>query len=175
MRQVEKEKNKILAPYSVYTRHGQENSDKNSKKIQKIKKPLLGIIFSQNRMRQAKKQKKKIETLIPFILDPGKKISKKIVKKIKKPLPNNILSQNGMRQAEKQKNQILVPHSVHTRPGQQNFNKNSKKIQKIKKTSSRHYFQPKQDEIGQKIEKKRISDPNSVHTRPGQENIKKKQ
>jgi len=30
---------------------GQENSEKNSKKIQKLKKPLSGIIFSQNGMR----------------------------------------------------------------------------------------------------------------------------
>ena len=60
MRQAEKEKNQILVPHSVHTRPGQENSKKNSKKIQKIKKPLPGIIFSQNRMRQAKKQKKKI-------------------------------------------------------------------------------------------------------------------
>jgi len=29
----------------------QENSEKNSKKIQKIKKPYSGIIFSQNGMR----------------------------------------------------------------------------------------------------------------------------
>ena len=42
---------KILVPNSVNTRSGQENSEKNSKKIQKIKKPISGIIFSQNGMR----------------------------------------------------------------------------------------------------------------------------
>ena len=42
---------KTLVPNSVHTRLGQENSEKNSKKIQKIKKPLSGFIFSQNGIR----------------------------------------------------------------------------------------------------------------------------
>ena len=46
-----KRKKKILLPNSVQTRLGQENSEKNSKKIEKIKKPLSDIIFSQNGMR----------------------------------------------------------------------------------------------------------------------------
>ena len=83
MRQAEKEK-KNLVPNSVHTRPGQENFEKNSKKIQKIIKPLPSIICSQSGMRQAETEKKKIQSLIPFILDPGKKIPKKIVKKFKK-------------------------------------------------------------------------------------------
>ena len=51
MRLAEKEKKKILVPNSVHTRPGQENSEKNSKKIEQIVKPLPGIIFSQNGMR----------------------------------------------------------------------------------------------------------------------------
>ena len=39
---------KNLVPYSAHTRPGKENSEKNSKKLKKIKKPLPGIIFSQN-------------------------------------------------------------------------------------------------------------------------------
>ena len=46
-----KRKKKILLPNSVQSRLGQENSEKNSKKIEKIKKPLSDIIFSQNGMR----------------------------------------------------------------------------------------------------------------------------
>ena len=46
-----KKKKKNLVPNSIYTRPGQENSEKNSEKIQKIIKPLPGIIFSQNGMR----------------------------------------------------------------------------------------------------------------------------
>ena len=84
MKQAEKEKKKNLVPNSVQTRPGQENSEKNSKKVQKIVKPLPGIIFSQNGIRQAEKVKTKFQSRIPFIFDPGKKIPKKIVKKFKK-------------------------------------------------------------------------------------------
>ena len=37
--------------YSIHTRPGEENSEKNRKKIQKIKKPISSIIFSQNEMK----------------------------------------------------------------------------------------------------------------------------
>ena len=42
---------KFSVSNSVLTRPGEENLEKNSIKIQKIKKPLYGIIFSQNGMR----------------------------------------------------------------------------------------------------------------------------
>ena len=45
MRQAKKEKKKILLPNFVHTRPRQENSEKNSKKIEKIKKPLSDIFF----------------------------------------------------------------------------------------------------------------------------------
>ena len=80
MRQAEKEKKKILLPNSVHARPRQENSEKNSKKIEKIKKPLSDIIFSQNGMRQAEKKKKKFYFRIPFILDADNKIPKKYQK-----------------------------------------------------------------------------------------------
>ena len=51
---------KILAPNFVHTQPGQENSEKNSKKIEKIKEPLFAIISSQYGMRLAEKEKKKI-------------------------------------------------------------------------------------------------------------------
>ena len=62
----------------------QENSEKESKKIEKIKKPLSNIIFSQNGVRSAVKERKKFYSRISFILDPGKKITKKIEKTNKK-------------------------------------------------------------------------------------------
>ena len=80
MRQTEKEKKKKLVPNSIHTRPGQENSEKICKKIKKIIKLIPGIFFSHNRMRQAEKVKTKFQFRIPFILDPGKKIPKKIVK-----------------------------------------------------------------------------------------------
>ena len=64
-------------------------------------------------MRQAEKDEKKIQTRIPFILDPGKKIPKKIAKKIqkiKKPLSGIIQSQNGMRQAKKERNNLCLEY-----------------------------------------------------------------
>jgi len=55
----QKREKKILVPNSILTRPGQENSEKNSKKIQKIIKPLPRIIFSQNGMQKAKNVKTK--------------------------------------------------------------------------------------------------------------------
>ena len=77
-------KKKILLQNSVHTHPRQEKSEKNSKDIQKIIKPLPGIIFSQNGTRKAENVKTKFYSRIPFILDPGKKIPKKIVRKFKK-------------------------------------------------------------------------------------------
>ena len=50
---------KNLVPNSAHARPRKENSEKNSKKIQKIKKPLSGIIFNQNGMRKPEKEWKK--------------------------------------------------------------------------------------------------------------------
>ena len=49
---------KILVPNSVHTRLEQENSEENSKKIQKIKKVNTGIISFQNMLREAEKLEK---------------------------------------------------------------------------------------------------------------------
>ena len=61
-------------------------------------------MFSQNGMIQAEKEGKKFQSQIPFILDPGKKIPKKIAK-----------------------------NSVHTRPGKENSEKLAKNFKKLKK------------------------------------------
>ena len=61
-----------------------ENSRKNSKKIQKIKKVNSSIIYIQNGLGEAEKARKKFYSRIPFLHDPGKKIPKKIAKKFKK-------------------------------------------------------------------------------------------
>ena len=52
--------NKISVPNSVHTRPWEKNSEKNSKKIQKNKKPLPGFIFSQNGIRETEKEKKNL-------------------------------------------------------------------------------------------------------------------
>ena len=46
-----KKREKKIVPIFVLTRPGEEKSETNSNIIQKIKKPLSGIIFSQNGMR----------------------------------------------------------------------------------------------------------------------------
>ena len=77
-------KKKILVWNSVHPQLGEENSEKNSKKIEKIKKPLSSIIFSQNGMRLAEKETKK--TLVPNSVHtrPREENSEKNSKKIKK-------------------------------------------------------------------------------------------
>jgi len=49
---------RILDPNSAHTRPGGANSEKNSKKIQKITEHLSSNIFSQIGMRQAEKERK---------------------------------------------------------------------------------------------------------------------
>ena len=93
--------------------------------MQKIKNPLSDIIFSQNAKRQAVKARKKFQSKIPLILDPGMKILKKLGNKFKK-----------------------------------------------LKTSFRHYFQPKRDEMGQ--ERERNFTPKFRSYQPELENSKKK-
>ena len=56
----QKIENKILVSNSVHTRPGQENSEKSSKKIQKIIKPLPSNIYSQNGMRSVEEKENKI-------------------------------------------------------------------------------------------------------------------
>ena len=59
MRWAKKERKKILVPNSIATQPELENSRKNRKKIQKIKKLFSGIIFSQNETGRAEKARKK--------------------------------------------------------------------------------------------------------------------
>ena len=54
-----KRKKKNLLPNSVQTRLGQENSEKNSKKIQNIKQVNSGVISIQKGLREADKERKK--------------------------------------------------------------------------------------------------------------------
>ena len=99
--------------------------------MEKLKKPLSDINFSQNGMIQAEKEKKKFYSRIPFILDPGKKIPKKIAKKLKKfkkPLSDLIFSQNGMRQAKKEKKKNFASE----------FRSNSTRARKFRKKQQKN-------------------------------------
>ena len=125
-----KKENKILVPKSVHTRPEHENSEKNSKKIQQIIKPLPGIIFSQNGMRQAEKVKTKFQSRIPIILDSGMKIPKKIIKNSTnyKTSSRDYFQPKRDEISRKRENKILARNSIHTRPEQENSEKNSKII-----------------------------------------------
>ena len=93
-------------PNSVQTRPGQENSEKNRKKIQKIEKPRSGIIFTQNGMRLAEKARKNFLSRIPFIVGQGKKILKKVAKKfnkLKNLIPALFLAKTGLDWPKKKK------------------------------------------------------------------------
>ena len=60
-------------------------------------------------MRQAKKERKKFQSRIPFILDPGKKIPKKIAKQFKKSknlIPALFLSNKGRERPRKRKKKL---------------------------------------------------------------------
>ena len=61
----------------------------------KIKKLNSGIISIQNGLREAEKERKKFQSRIPFILDPGKKIPKEMAKKLKNPFPALVLAKAG--------------------------------------------------------------------------------
>ena len=125
--QAEKQRKKILVPNSVHTRPGQENSEKNSKKIQK---PLSGIIVSQNGLIQDEKQRKKFQSRIPFIQTWTRKFPKKQQKNSKTSFRHYCLpKQDDIGREIEKKN--LVPNSVHTRPGQENFEKNCKKSKNL--------------------------------------------
>ena len=111
---------------------------------------------------------------IPLILDPGKKIPQKIVRKIKKLknlFPALFLAKTGQERPKKWKQKFYsrIPFIVDQR---KKISKKIVKNSKNYKTSSRHYFYPKRDEISQKSENK-ILLQNSVHIRPGQKNSEK--
>ena len=78
--------------------------------------------------------KKKFYSRIPFILDPGKKISKKIeqkFKKIIKPLPGIIFCQNETRKARKVKIKFYSRIPFILDPGKKIPKKIVKKFKKL--------------------------------------------
>ena len=87
-------------------------------------------------MRQAEKERKKIQTRIPFILDPGKKIPKKQKKEIKnfKNLFRAIfLAKTGCDRPRKRDKKFTPEFCSNTTQARKFEIKNSKKIQNFKK------------------------------------------
>ena len=110
---------KILVSNSVPTQPKLENSKKNSKKIKKIKFVNSGIISIQNRLSETAKERRKFYSRIPFMVDRGKKIVKKIAKKLKKLknlFPALFLAKMGWDSPRKRKNNFCPEfHSYSTR------------------------------------------------------------
>ena len=94
------------------------------------------MIFSQNGMIQAEKEKKKYQSRIPLMIDPGKKIPKKIGKKFKKLKKKNYFRQYLQPKRDEigreREKKILGPNSAHTGPRQENSEKITKKFKKLK-------------------------------------------
>ena len=83
-------------------------------------------------MKEAEKETNKFQSRIPFKLNPGKKIPKKIEKnqKIKKTSFWHYFQPKRGEIGRENDKKNLVPNSFHTRPGQENSEKNSKKNKK---------------------------------------------
>ena len=92
-----------------------------------MKKPLSDVIFSQNGMGQAEKEKKKIYFRISFILDSGKKIPKKIAnkfKKLKNLFPTLFLAKTGWDRPRKREKNFT--------PEFRSYSTQTKKLKKLK-------------------------------------------
>ena len=98
-----------------------------------MKKLFSSIIFSQNGMRLGEKGRKKFQLRIPFILDPGKKIPKKLAKKFKKFQKTTFRYYFQPKWDEigrEREKKILGPNSVQIGPRQGNSERSSKEIKK---------------------------------------------
>ena len=137
MKQAEKEKITILVPNSVHTRPGDENSKKNSKKTQEIKKPLSNNIFRKN---QIGREREKI-ILVPNSIHtrPGDENSEKKKKKKKqkfKNLKNPFLAlflaktERDRLKKERKKFQSRIPFILDL--GKKILKKIAKKVKKLK-------------------------------------------
>ena len=118
----EKEKN-IVVPTFVPTRTRLENSKKkNSKKIQRNKKHHSGIISIKSGITQAKKERKKFQSQIPFPPDLGQKIQKKLPKFSKnfKKSFRHYFYLNWYEIGQEKEKKNLVPTFVPTRIGLEN-------------------------------------------------------
>ena len=111
---------------SVPIRPGQENSKKNSKKIQCIKRIILAIFLLKTGWHRPRKRKKKFvpNSVLP---DPGKEIPKKI----KTSFRNYFYPKRAEIGREREK-KIFIPNSVPSRLGLENSQRTRKKILKKK-------------------------------------------
>ena len=136
MRQAEKERKEFQTPIPLILDAGEKIQEKKCKKIQKIKKQLPGVSFSENGIRQdetGQEREKRILDPNSAHTRPGGENSEKNSKKIqkfKKTTFRRYFQPNWDETGREREKTILDPNSAHTRPGGENsekkYQKNSK-------------------------------------------------
>ena len=126
--------NKIIVPIHSYPTRNRK-FQKNSKKIQKIKKQHYGFISRQSRSEKAGKERKKNLSFrsVPTrsVIENSKKIAKKI-QKTKKQRDGFISCQSRSEKARKERKQKLSFPSIPTQHVIENSKKIAKKFKKLK-------------------------------------------
>ena len=89
---------KNLVPDSIHTRPGEENSENDSKKIQKLKNLNLALFLAKTRLDRPRKRKKNFSPKFRLYSTWVRKLRKnsKKIQKIQKPLSGIFVSQNRM-------------------------------------------------------------------------------
>ena len=132
----EKGRKKFQSRIPLILDPGKKIPKKKSKKIQKIKTHLSGIIFSQNGMRQTEKEKKKICPEFRLYQARARKFLKKQKKKLKNQknfFPELFLAKTGgdrPKKKEKKKFQSRIPFILGL--GMKILKKIAKKLKKLK-------------------------------------------
>ena len=131
---------RVLDPTPAHTRPVVENSEKKCKNIQKIKKQLSDVIFSQKGMRQdeiGRERDKRILGPNSAHTRPGGENSEKNAKIFKK-LKNNFpvlfsaKTRDRIRQAEKEIKEFSTRNPLILDPGKKILKTNAKKYKKLK-------------------------------------------
>ena len=132
----ERETIKIIVLFRSYPTRKRKFQKKIAKKFKKLKKYHYCLISSQNRLKEAEKERKQ-KLLFRFVparcvIENSKKITKKL-KKLKNAIAASFQTKIGWKVLRKrEKKKIIVPfRSCPMR--RRKFQKNNKKIQKIKK------------------------------------------
>ena len=132
------EEKKIIVPiHSNLTRN--REFQKNSKKIEKIKKHQYGFFSSQNGTGEVENERKRKFSSWTIPTGPERGNSRKIEKKLKKIIKRHwgfFSSQNKTGQVENECKKVFSFRSIQPQPGIGNYKKIAKEIQKMKKN---HY------------------------------------
>ena len=136
MRQAKKEINECQTRIPLILDPGEKIQKKNSKKIQKLKKQLSGVIFSQNGIRQddigLERDKRILDPNSAHTRPGGANYKKKQQKNSKnqRTTIRHYFQPNWDETGREREKTISDPNSAHTRPGGENSEKKFKKNSK---------------------------------------------